>query len=227
MDYIVHGILQARILECVAFPSSRVSSQPGIEPRSPTSQVDSLPAEPQGKTKNTWMGSLSLLQRIFPTQELSWGLPHCRWILNQLSMREAKDCEDGLKYKAVASTSWIVWSLQTYFLSHPLYQQVKSKVVSKAQSCLTLCDPMDCSLPGSSVHGIFQAIVLEWIAISFSRGSSQPRNRTRVSRIVDKRFTVWATREVQQSPHIIAVPWYHRLFNLHSFAMCMMGEHRR
>ena len=44
-----------------------------------------------------------------------------------------------------------------------------------AQSCLTLCDPMDCSLPGSSVHGIFQAIVLEWIAISFSKWSSQPR----------------------------------------------------
>ena len=45
-----------------------------------------------------------------------------------------------------------------------------------AQSCLTLCNPMDYSLPGSSVHGIFQAIVLEWIAISFSRGSSQPRS---------------------------------------------------
>ena len=41
-----------------------------------------------------------------------------------------------------------------------------------AQSCLTVCDPINCSLPGSSVHGIFQAIVLEWIAISFSRGSS-------------------------------------------------------
>ena len=45
-----------------------------------------------------------------------------------------------------------------------------------AQSCPTLCDSMDCSLSGSSVHGIFQARVLEWIAISFSRGSSQPRN---------------------------------------------------
>ena len=45
----------------------------------------------------------------------------------------------------------------------------------------TLCDPMDCSLSGSSVHGIFQARVLEWIAISFSRGSSRPRNRTQVS----------------------------------------------
>ena len=45
---------------------------------------------------------------------------------------------------------------------------------SVAQSCLTLCDPMDCSLPGSPVHGIFQARVLEWVAISFSRGSSHP-----------------------------------------------------
>ena len=51
----------------------------------------------------------------------------------------------------------------------------KSAVV---KSCPTLCDPMDCSLPGSSVHGIFQAIVLEWIAISFSRGSSQPGDQT-------------------------------------------------
>ena len=59
-----------------------------------------------------------------------------------------------------------------------------------AQLCATLCDPMDYSLPDSSVHGIFQAIVLEWIAISFSRESSQPRDQTCVSRIVDRRFTI-------------------------------------
>ena len=59
-----------------------------------------------------------------------------------------------------------------------------------AQSCPTLYYPMDYSLPGSSVHGIFQAIVLEWIAISFSRGSSQPRDQTQVSNIIDRRFTV-------------------------------------
>ena len=58
----------------------------------------------------------------------------------------------------------------------------------KSFSRVRLCDPIDCSLPGSSVHGIFQAIVLEWIAISFSRGSSQPRARTRVSCIVDRRL---------------------------------------
>ena len=54
----------------------------------------------------------------------------------------------------------------------------------------TLCDPMDYSLPGSSVHGIFQARVLEWVAISFSRGSSQPRDQTQVSHTAGRRFTV-------------------------------------
>ena len=53
------------------------------------------------------------------------------------------------------------------------------------QSCPTLCNPMDCSLPGSSVHGIFQARVLEWGAISFSRVSSWTRDQTQVSRIID------------------------------------------
>ena len=65
------------------------------------------------------------------------------------------------------------------------------------QSCPTLCDPMDCSLSGSSVHGIFQARVLEWIAISFSRGSSRPRNRTWVSHTASRHFTVWATRKIE------------------------------
>ena len=64
-----------------------------------------------------------------------------------------------------------------------------------AQSFPTLCDPMDCSLPGSSVHGIFQARVLEWLAISFSRGSSRPKDWTGVSHIAGRRFTIWATRE--------------------------------
>ena len=56
-----------------------------------------------------------------------------------------------------------------------------------AQLCPTLCNPMDCSLPDSSVHGIFQARVLEWVAISFSKGSSQPRDQTQVSHIVGRR----------------------------------------
>ena len=71
-----HGILQARILEWVAIPFSRGSSQPRNRTRAPALQVDSLLAEPQGKPKNTEVGSLSLLQRIFLTQESSWVLLH-------------------------------------------------------------------------------------------------------------------------------------------------------
>ena len=85
MDYTVHGILQSRILEWVAFPFSRSLPKPGIEPWPPTLQVDSLPAEPSGKPKNTGVGGLSLLQGIFPTQESKWGLLHFRQILYQLS----------------------------------------------------------------------------------------------------------------------------------------------
>ena len=59
----------------------------GIKPKSLASQADSLPVEPPGKPKNTGVGSLSLLQRIFPTQESNWGLLHCRWILYQLSYK--------------------------------------------------------------------------------------------------------------------------------------------
>ena len=64
-----------------------------------------------------------------------------------------------------------------------------------AQSCPTLCDPMDCSPPGSSVQEIFQARTLEWVAISFSRGSSQPRDWTQVSYTAGRFFTDWAPRE--------------------------------
>ena len=66
-----------------------------------------------------------------------------------------------------------------------------------AQSCPTLCDPMDCSPPGSSVHGILQARILEWVAISFSRRSSQPRDWTQVSCTARRFFTIWITRKTK------------------------------
>ena len=67
-----------------------------------------------------------------------------------------------------------------------------------AQSCPTLCDPVNWGPPGSSVLGILQARILEWVAISFSRETSQPRDRTQVSHIAGRHFTIWATREVPQ-----------------------------
>ena len=71
------------------FPSPGDLPNPGIKPRSPALQADSLPAEPPGKPKNTGVGSLSLLQGICLTQELTWGLLHCRRILYQLSYQES------------------------------------------------------------------------------------------------------------------------------------------
>ena len=85
-------ILQARILEWVAFPFSRGSSQPRDQTQAPALQADFLPAEPQGKPKSTGLGSVSFLQWIFPTQELNWGLLHCRQILYELSYCLHKSC---------------------------------------------------------------------------------------------------------------------------------------
>ena len=81
MDYTVPGIFQARILKWVATPSPVDLPNLGMEPRSPAFQSDSLPAEPPGKPKNTGVGSLSLHQWIFLSQELNLGLLHCRQIL--------------------------------------------------------------------------------------------------------------------------------------------------
>ena len=73
---------------------------PGIKPRSPTLQADSLLTKPPGKPQNTGVGSLSLLQGIFPTQELNQGLLHCRWILYQLSYQESPQaCISVFKYQ--------------------------------------------------------------------------------------------------------------------------------
>ena len=72
------------------------------------------------------------------------------------------------------------------------------------QSCPTLCKPMDCSPPGFLVHWVLQARTLEWVAISFSRQSSQPRDRTQVSYIADRHWIVWATREAHCEGYVIS-----------------------
>ena len=79
---------------------------------------------------------------------------------------------------------------ETENLSLLSLQKKERKESEVAQSCPTLCDPVDCSLSGSSVHGILQARGLEWVAISISRGSSRPRDRTRVSHIAGRHFNL-------------------------------------
>ena len=93
----------------------------------------------------------------------------------------------------------IIWKTHRLMLKY----KVKVKVT---QSYLTLCDPMDCSLPGSSVHGILQARILEWVAVPFSSGSSQHRHQTQVSCTADRFFTVWATREAQKYWSGLSIP---------------------
>ena len=77
---------------------------------------------------------------------------------------------------------------------HPILLSRYFVCVLVTQLCPTLCNPMDCSPPGSSVHGIFQARILEWVAIFFSRGSSWPKDWTWVSCTAGRFFAIWATR---------------------------------
>ena len=95
--------------------------------------------------------------------------------------------------------SWSIASSpgQTEYIHRRVHNMVKWSEVT--QSCPTLRDPTDCSLPGSSVHGIFQAGILECVAISFSRGTFRPRDWTWVSLTVGRRFTIWVTREALNS----------------------------
>ena len=91
-------------------------------------------------------------------------------------------------------------SLPTYWMCNP-------KCVKVAQSCPTLCNPMDCSLPRSSVHGILQTRILQWVAVPFSRGSSQPTDQTQISHIAGRFFTSWATGKPEKMlPYLLTIP---------------------
>ena len=120
--------------------------------------------------KNFGVGSHSLLQGIFLSQRLNPSLLRCRWILCPLS--HWRD-------------------------SHGYHECVHAKAF---QLCPTLCNFMDCSPPSSSIHGIFQTRILEWVAISHSRGPSPSREGTCISlsfALAGRFFTISATWEAQ------------------------------
>ena len=207
------------------FPSPGDLPNPRIEPRLPTLQADSLPAEPQGKPKNTGVGSLSLLQQIFPTQESNRGFLHCRQILYQLSyegspfkknhmiLQQLKIHIDGWMASPtrwtwvwVNSGNWwwtgrpgVLRFMGLHRVRHDWATELTEKFTTRCKelSCACACtlpqplspgvkilhnynsgDPMNCSPPGSSVHGIFWARILKWIAIPLSRGSSLLNDQT-------------------------------------------------
>ena len=97
----------------------------------------------------------------------------------------------------LSSTMFFLSALSTYFW----WRDVEASIYKSAclhakslQSCPTLCNPVDCSPQGSSVCNILLARILKWVAITFSRGSSWPRDRTRLFCIAGRFFTTWATR---------------------------------
>ena len=120
--------------------------------------------------------------------------------------------------KEIAENHALEWQLPLLYYFLFTQNESESEV---AQWCLTLCHLMDCSLPGFSVHWIFQARVLEWVAISFSRGPSWPMDRTQIACIVWRRFTLWATRE---APSIH--PEYFLIFTLPPLFFAFIWQRR-
>ena len=106
------------------------------------------------------------------------------------------------------SSAWKVESLPAQCTNTHCYLMLLSEAAAKSlQSCPTLCDPMDCSPPGTVVHGILQARTLEWVAISYAKGSSQPRNRTLVSCISGRLFTSYKGSPLQSTEqHLQILP---------------------
>ena len=106
--------------------------------------------------------------------------------------------EEGKRYQDIRIFRNLIHFCFPYFIFCLLWLGI-TEIVKVAQSCLTLCDFMDCSPPGSSVLGILQAKMLEKVATSFSRGSPwSPRAWTLVSCIASRFFTIWATREAHK-----------------------------
>ena len=130
---------------------------------------------------------------------------HVHWMFRLCSHYDIVPSRAGscLTHHCIPSTQHCSWGWYNTVFKHLFLVQFwvlakTSEVESEsevAQLCPTLCDTMDCSLPGSSLHGMLQARVLVWVAVSFSRGSSQPRDWTWVSHIPGRCFNLWATRE--------------------------------
>ena len=179
------------------FPSPGDLPNPGTESRSSALQADSLPGEPQGKPKNTGVGSLSLLQQIFPTQEMNRGLLHCRRTIYQLSYQGSLKFESESESPLVRSDS--LWPHELYSPWNSLGQNTGVGTLSLLQGIFTTQG----SNPGL-LH--FRRIlyqlshkgsprILEWVTYPFSSRSSWPRNWTGVSYIAGGFFTNWAIRE--------------------------------
>ena len=125
-------------------------------------------------------------ERAEPDVWRGFSLPGCCWISSHASKAEELTSQSSFGVKVGVHGLTKIGDL-----IHMLGFQGESERLV-VQSCLTLCDPMDHSLPDSSVHGILQARTLQWVAISSSRGSSRPRDQNQASCIAGRLFIIWA-----------------------------------
>ena len=176
----IHGILQTRILEWVAIPFSRESSWPRDQTRVSCIRGGFYHLSPG--EDHTSCFHLEILT-WHPTLYFGADPTAAKWLLVWLVYLQppaGPRAQGGQIF--LCCSGWCCAPQD----SPPamVYSEVKV-----AQSCPTLCDPIHYSPPGSSVHGILQTRILEWVAIPFSRGSSWPRNQTQVSCIASRFFT--------------------------------------
>ena len=183
----LHGILRVRILERVPCPLPGGLPNPGTELVSPSLQVVSLLLSHWGSLQ-TSMNNLSLFSVGHISNILLTSLNLASFFffkhLNTFTCYwtyQAKDLQPPNTWRF-----HLTWS---YYQHLPISTHIYAVCVCVSQSCLTLCDPMDHTPPGSSVRGILQARILEWAAIPICRGSSWPRDWTCVSCIAGRFFT--------------------------------------
>ena len=157
--------------------------------------------------QNTKVGTLFLLQQIFLTQEFNQGSLHCRYIRYQLSYQGSPKFTGKLS-KSLTSCwtltlmckgQWWILLLSTMLCVCVCVCVCMCVSVCVWLTCVLLCNPMTCSFPGSSVHGISQIRIQEWAAIPFPRGFSQHMDWTWVSHSTDRFFIIWATSEAHNT----------------------------
>ena len=192
VGFSVHGILQAGILEWLAISFSRGSSWPRDWLQDLWSTLESV-GSPQGLNPHLWLlyyfYGFSVRSELIPGISVGVGDSVACW-QRPCIFQVWQNTQTHSSLLFVSCVRVRALGLKFCGPKHPERKWYCSAVYNSLYT-----DPMDCSLPGSSGHGIFQARVLEWLAISFSRGSSWLRDRTQVSCIASRHFTIWASRE--------------------------------
>ena len=123
---------------------------------------------------------------VIHSSVIAWEIPRTEELGGQATVH-------GIARSWTQFSHWPQLTFITAYQGFLFSLNLESEVKWKTLSCVWLCNPMDCSLLGSSGHGILQARIVEWVTFPFSRGSSQPRDRTQVSQIAGGFFTIWAT----------------------------------